>query len=83
MKTMKIDCYESEDGQRFFTKEEALTHEKEIGIKSYYVEIYYTGSCGVRVKARSEEEAKELARDEIYPEDICFEESEIAVEEEG
>lgn len=73
--------YQTSDGKTFNTLQEA----KEYEARKLYTVIYtLEGTACVNVYAKDEEEAKRLAYDEWYPEDICWDEDSMKVEvEEG
>lgn len=72
---MKIK-YVADNGAIFDTKNECLEYEKQISATHIYeVEIYYSGYFGTFVEATSEEEAIQLARENVEFEYISFEET--------
>ena len=50
-------------------------------LKNYYVTFEVSGSVCVPVQAHSEEEAKQIAEDEWYPEDVNYDVTDVYAEE--
>lgn len=73
--------YQTSDGKTFSTLQKAEEHEAR---KRYTVTYTLEGSVCVSVWAKDEKEAKRLACDEWYPEDINWEITSVEAEaEEG
>ena len=69
----QIKAYKTEDGKIFATYQEAESYEKRtLGLKNYRVDFSYDGYASVEVWAEDEDNAIEIANDQIYNEDICF-----------
>ncbi len=80
-----ITKYEAFDGAVFDNAKECEEYEKKYNTeKSYIVELYFSGFYTTKVRAENREKAKEIAKDNCYPEDISFniENVEIFEEEE-
>lgn len=70
--------YQTSDGKTFNTLHEAEEHEAR---KLYTVTYTMSGSVCVQVYAKNEEEAKCLAEDEWYSDNIDWDITEVEVEE--
>ena len=71
--------YQTSDGKTFNTLSEAEEHEAK---KLYTVTFAMSGDVCVQVYAKNKEEAERIAENEFYSEDICWEITDVTVEEE-
>lgn len=70
--------YQTSDGKIFNTQREAEEHESK---KLYTVTYTMSGYVCVQVYAKNEKEAKRLANDEWYSDDVDWEITKVEVEE--
>lgn len=70
--------YQTSDGKIFETKHEAEEYESK---RQYFVTYNFIGSICVPVQAKNKEEAKRLADDEWYTDEIDWEITNVEVEE--
>lgn len=70
MKTLFL----ANDGKIFDNAEECEQYERQSNKKEYEVELEYRGYAYITVVASSEEEAKQIAREDIDYDDITFDE---------
>lgn len=77
----KIDAYRTSDGKIFYNEALAIAHQQELdSIKTYMVTLHYTSTFVVNVKASSEEEALQKAREYDNVEELYIDEDEAAAE---